>query len=96
VNDIQAYVRRGAPKVVSSKNLLEILSTLAIPLFIEGHLKWIISLDSSRNNIYTNIDLTVAEYIREQSPIKTEQGDIFGGFSFGIAVYGVDGIKKSE
>ncbi len=77
VNDIQSFVSHGGPKVIRSKNSLEVLSTLAIPLFIEGHLKWIISLASSHNYTYTTIDLTVADYIREELPILYRVYDLY-------------------
>ena len=77
VNDIASRVEHGIPKVITSKNTNEVQSTMSIPLHINGKLRWIICLDSSQNNIYTDTDLAIAEYIREELPILYRVYDLY-------------------
>jgi diguanylate cyclase (GGDEF)-like protein/PAS domain S-box-containing protein len=57
---------RRVPKLISGETVYE---ALIIPIYIEERLKWIISLDSSEENAYTEIDRIVADYVSEELPI---------------------------
>lgn len=69
INDISRYISSDYKKVVKSRSGYSIQSSLIIPLYIEGVLKWIISFDSKDNHVYSESDRIIADYIREELPI---------------------------
>ncbi len=69
INDIQDFIEKDKVKIVESKTGIRVESTIAIPIVIENKLKFILSMDSIENNVYTEADRVIAEYIREELPI---------------------------
>lgn len=57
------------PDFVEIKDNIAIKSNLNIPVIIDGQLRKIIFLDSAIEDIFTNMDLSIAKYLQEQIPI---------------------------
>ena len=47
----------------------KIRSSLSIPIYIREELEWIICLDSTDNNVYSDLDILIGDYISEELPI---------------------------
>ncbi len=69
VNDIAAYTSQGFPEVSMPVTGKPVQSALIVPVFVDSTLKWIFSLDSAYNHVYTETDRKVADYIREELPL---------------------------
>ncbi|HAS74596.1 MAG TPA: hypothetical protein DCS67_10675 [Clostridiales bacterium UBA8960] len=69
VNDIPNYTEQGFPEVSIPITGRPVQSSLVVPVWIGKKLKWIFSLDSSYNHVYTETDRKVADYIREELPL---------------------------
>lgn len=69
VNNITDYASKGFQEVSLPITGNPIQSSLVVPVWIGQNLKWIFSLDSSYNHIYTETDRKVADYIREELPL---------------------------
>jgi len=77
INDLRRYNKEPNYKIVKTDRGEEVLSTLMIPLKIDGELKWILSFDSCEDNIFDEIDQFVAEYIREELPIVYRMFELY-------------------
>lgn len=77
VNDISAYIAQGFPDVSLPVTGNPVQSALIVPVFIDSNLKWIFSLDSAYNHIYTETDRKVADYIREELPLIYNLFDLY-------------------
>jgi diguanylate cyclase (GGDEF)-like protein len=69
INDIEKYIDSGFKASPTTTSKEPIKSTLMLPLYFENKLKWILSFDSTKNNIFTKADILVAKYICEELPI---------------------------
>ena len=69
VNNIKEYVSQGIQDVAIPLSGKPVQSSLIVPIWINEKLKWIFSLDSSDDQVYTEIDRKVADFIRDELPI---------------------------
>jgi len=69
VNNIKEYIAQGIQDVALPLSGRPIQSSLIVPVWIDEKLKWIFSLDSSDDFIFTETDRKVADFIREELPL---------------------------
>ncbi len=69
INNIKEYVSQGIQDVAIPLSGRPVQSSLIVPVWINEKLKWIFSLDSSDNQVYSETDRKVADFIREELPI---------------------------
>lgn len=77
VNDIIAFTSRRHTEVALPISNEPVQSSLVVPIKINNHLKWIFTLDSSVNNIYSETDRKVADYIKEQLPLVYQLYELY-------------------
>ncbi|GAB6108185.1 GGDEF domain-containing protein [Fusibacter bizertensis] len=77
VNDIIAYTSQRHSEVALPISNKSIQSSLVVPIRINNHLKWIFTLDSTVNNVYTETDRKVADYIKEQLPLVYQLYELY-------------------
>jgi len=68
-NNIKKFINGTSQRVISTNSGEKIKSSLSIPIYIEGSLKWIVCLDSTSDNVYSKIDILMGDYISEELPI---------------------------
>lgn len=69
VNDINAYMTNTDIPVVTPEADKTVKASLCIPLVVDEQLKYIISIDSSKKDVYNSTDQLVAEFISKELPI---------------------------
>jgi len=69
VNDIQFYLLETSIPVVATEDDHSVKASLCIPLVVDDQLKYIISIDSPRKDIFSQSDKIVAEFISKELPI---------------------------
>jgi diguanylate cyclase (GGDEF)-like protein/PAS domain S-box-containing protein len=66
INDIQSYCMNGVTSILDNTHGVDVASSLSSPIIIDGKLRGLLNLDSSRNNIFDNEDLEIMQFLTEQ------------------------------
>jgi len=76
LNDISELMGSDE-RIFTTMSSDRIESTLIIPVYIEGRFKWLLSFDSNENHTFDDVDMFVAEYIREELPIAYRMFELY-------------------
>lgn len=77
VNNILDFEANGVKKVVRSKDCKPIQSSLFVPVWFNGAIKWVFSFDSDQNFAYSEIERSTSEYIGDELPIAYRLFDLY-------------------
>jgi diguanylate cyclase (GGDEF)-like protein/PAS domain S-box-containing protein len=69
IEDIQGMAENSSAKIVDTISSLTIKSSLVVPIVIDTQLKWILSIDSSQERVFTDVHERVAEFIGQEIPL---------------------------
>lgn len=66
INDLASYSMDGVTSVLDNIYRIEVASSISSPIIIDGKLRGLLNLDSSRNHIFNNEDLEIMQFLTEQ------------------------------
>lgn len=66
INDLAAYSMKGVTSILDNIKGIEVASSLSSPIIIDGKLRGLLNLDSSKNHIFNNEDLEIMQFLIEQ------------------------------
>lgn len=66
INDIGTYNMEWVTTILDNTHEIEVASSLSTPIIIDGKLRGLLNLDSSKNNIFNNQDLEIMQFLTEQ------------------------------
>ncbi|MBV7274404.1 sensor domain-containing diguanylate cyclase [Clostridium sp. PL3] len=66
INNLASYSMEGVTSVLDNIHRIEVASSLSSPIIIDGKLRGLLNLDSSRDNIFNNQDLEIMQFLIEQ------------------------------
>lgn len=69
INDIDQKTQSHSPSMLRNTKEINVQSCISAPIWIDGQLYGLINVDSKHNDIFTNDDVEVMEYMRNQIQI---------------------------
>lgn len=77
INDIQSMLNADFVEIMENKEHYVVQSSISGPIIKEGRLYGLINIDSRDNNVYTENDITIMEYLREQLGLALSHREMF-------------------
>lgn len=66
INNLASYSMEGVTSILDNIHRIEVASSLSSPIIIDGKLRGLLNLDSSKDNIFNNEDLEIMQFLTEQ------------------------------
>lgn len=66
INNLELYCEEGKMLILDNIYGIKVASSLSTPIIIDGKLRALLNLDSSRNYIFDNQDLEIMQFLTEQ------------------------------
>ncbi len=66
INDLSSYSMNGVAGILDNIYDIEVESSLSSPIIIDGKLRGLLNLDSSKNDIFNNEDLEIMQFLTDQ------------------------------
>lgn len=82
INDIPTLLHDDCVDILDNEQGYEVLSSLSGPIIINNQLYGLINIDSKDNNVYTENDVTIMEYLREQLGLAISRRDLYQQYSY--------------
>lgn len=82
INDIQQLVRPEYVEILDNEDHYTVQSSISGPILKEGRLCGFINIDSKDNNVYTEDDFTIMEYLREQLGLALSRHEMYQEYMY--------------
>ncbi len=82
INDIQSLLNADYVDIMDNKEHYVVQSSISGPIIKEGRLYGLINIDSRDNNVYTENDITIMEYLREQLGLALSHREMFRQYAY--------------
>ncbi|MEI8216078.1 MAG: diguanylate cyclase [Eubacteriales bacterium] len=82
INNIQTLLNPSFVEVMDNKDGVLVQSSISGPIYKDNKLYGLINIDSKENNVYTENDISIMEYLREQLGLALSHREIFRQYAF--------------
>jgi diguanylate cyclase (GGDEF)-like protein/PAS domain S-box-containing protein len=77
INNIQTLLNPGYVEIMDNKDGYLVQSSISGPIFKDNKLYGLINIDSKENDVYTENDIAIMEYLREQLGLALSHRELF-------------------
>jgi len=82
INDIQSMLHENYVEILETEDQKTVQSSISGPIIKGDHLYGLINIDSKDNHVYTENDVLIMEYLREQLGLALSRRDLYQEFSY--------------
>lgn len=82
INDIPSLLHNDCVGILENERGYDVLSSLSGPIIINNQLYGLINIDSKDNNVYTENDVAIMEYLREQLGLAISRRNLYQQYSY--------------
>lgn len=82
INNIQSMLNADYVEIMENKEQLVVQSSISGPIIKDNRLYGLINIDSKDNDVYSENDITIMEYLREQLGLALSHREMFRQYAY--------------